>query len=295
MQFRPRRSMLYMPGSNARALDKARTLGADGYIFDLEDAVAPDMKGEARRLVAAAVRDGGYRRRELVIRINGLDTDWADADLEAAVAARPDAILVPKVSTPDTVIGLTARIDALGAPGELRVWAMMETPLSMLNAGAIAATAAAANARLACFVMGTNDLAKETGAALTTDRMPMLAWLSTCVAAARAYGLCVLDGVYNDYRDEAGFEAECMHGRGLGMDGKTLIHPSQIGPCNRVFAPDAQEEAQARRIIAAFEAPQNAGKGAITLDGRMVERLHADIARRTIAIADAVAAMEGEG
>jgi citrate lyase subunit beta/citryl-CoA lyase len=287
--------MLYMPGSNARALDKARTLGADGYIFDLEDAVAPDMKGEARSLVAAAVRDGGYRRRELVIRINGLDTDWANADLEAAVAARPDAILVPKVSTPDTVAALTARIDALGAPGELRVWAMMETPLSMLNAGAIAATALAANARLACFVMGTNDLAKETGAALTTDRMPMLAWLSTCVAAARAYGLCVLDGVYNDYRDEAGFEAECMHGRGLGMDGKTLIHPSQIGPCNRVFAPDAQEEAQARRIIAAFEAPQNAGKGAIALDGRMVERLHADIARRTIAIADAVAAMEGEG
>lgn len=288
MKFRPRRSILYMPGSNARALEKARSLGADGFIFDLEDAVAPDMKDEARALVVDAVRTGGYGKREVVIRINGLDTPWADADIEAAAAAAPDAILVPKVDTPDTLRQLDARLTDLGAPEKLRLWAMMETPLSMLNAANIASAALDEGARLACFVMGTNDLAKETGAAITADRLPMLAWLSTCVAAARAYRLTILDGVYNNFRDTDGFAAECQHGRSLGMDGKTLIHPSQLEICNQVFAPSADEVAFARQIIAAFALPENADKGAITVDGRMVERLHAQIARHTVAIADAI-------
>ena len=291
MDFKPRRSILYMPGSNARALEKARALPADGFIFDLEDAVAPDAKDEARALVCDAVKTGGYGNRELIIRINGLGTDWAEADIEAAVAAGPDAILAPKVATPEMVQELNARLDAAGATPELKLWAMMETPLSMLNAGAIAASAAEQGSRLSCFVMGTNDLAKETGAAMTADRLPMLTWLSTCVAAARAHGLTILDGVYNNFRDADGYANECAHGRALGMDGKTLIHPSQIDVCNQVFAPSLEEVEFARKVIAAFELPEAKGKGVITVDGRMVERLHAEIARATVKIADAIDAM----
>ncbi len=288
MKFRPRRSVLYMPGSNARALEKARSLPADGFIFDLEDAVAPDMKSEARDLVASAVRGGGFGKRELVIRVNGLETEWADDDIKAAVEAAPNAILVPKVETAETVREVSARMSELGAAPNIRLWAMMEAPLSILNAGEIAAAGAGKDSRLACFVMGTNDLAKETGAAITADRLPMLSWLTTCVAAARAYRLKILDGVYNNFRDMEGFVAECEHGRSLGMDGKTLIHPTQIEECNGIFAPSPGEVAFARKIITAFAQPENKDKGAITIDGRMVERLHAQIARHTVTIADAI-------
>jgi len=291
MTFRPRRSVLYMPGSNARALEKARSLAADALILDLEDAVAPEMKAEARRLVADAVSAGAYGHREVTIRINGLATEWADDDIAAAIAARPHAIVVPKVDRPETVRQFCARLDEMGTPSEIAVWAMMETPLAMINAGIIAETAGDENARLDCLVMGTNDLAKETGAALTADRVPMLAWLSTCVAAARAHRIAVLDGVYNDFRDPDGFAAECRHGRSLGMDGKTLIHPAQLATCNEVYSPAESDIEQARRIIAAFAEAENAGRGVITVDGRMVERLHAEIAQRTVAIAEAIDAM----
>ena len=287
---RPRRSVLYMPGSNARALEKAQTLAADALILDLEDAVAPDLKLGARQQVADAVREGGYGRREIAVRINGLDTPWGSDDLAAAIACGPDAILVPKVSTPALVEEVTRAMDDASAPESLKLWAMMETPLAMLNAGAIAETAAKPGARLSLFVMGTNDLAKETGARLIPGRVPMLSWLSTCMAAARAHGLGIVDGVYNDFRDEDGLRAECEHGRDLGIDGKTLIHPGQIGPANEIFAPSDDEVAWARKIIAAFEEPENQGKGAITVDGRMVELLHAEMGRKTVAIAEAIEA-----
>lgn len=293
MSFRPRRSALYMPGSNARALDKARSLAADVVIFDLEDAVAPDAKQTAREQIVAAVTTGGYGPREVVIRINALSTPWGEEDLAAAVAAKPDGILVPKVSRPEDLADLEARLAAQGATDELALWAMMETPLAMLNAGAIAAAKAGPAPRLAAFVMGTNDLAKETGAKLVTGRGPMVSWLMSCVAAARAYGLDILDGVYNDFADIEGFTAECAQGADFGMDGKTLIHPKQIEPCNTAFSATPEEVERARAIIAAFDQPENAGKGAIQLDGRMVERLHADIARRTVAIHDAIAARAG--
>jgi len=288
--IRPRRSVLYMPGSNARALEKARTLPCDALILDLEDAVAPDMKEAARDAVCAAVRAGGYAPREVVIRVNGLDTFWGEADLAAAVEAAPDAILIPKVSHPDTLVSLGARLRRLGAPERTRVWAMIETPLAILRAEAIASAAHDVDTRLSCLVMGTNDLAKETRARLVPGRAPMLPWLATAILAARAYGLEILDGVYNALQDEAGFRAECEAGRDLGFDGKTLIHPNQVAMANEVFAPAPEEVERGRAIIAAFAKPENATKGAISLDGRMVERLHADMARRTVALADAIAA-----
>ena len=286
MTLRPRRSVLYMPGSNARALEKARTLPADALIFDLEDAVAPDAKGTARTLAADAVKAGGFGHREVIIRVNGEGTPWFEDDLRAAATAGPDAILLPKIETPQALARIAAMLDALHAPAGLRLWAMLETPLAMLNAGAVAAATAT---RLAVLVMGTNDLAKETRARQIAGRAPMLAWLSHCVAAARTHGLDIVDGVYNSIADEAGFRAECEQGRDFGFDGKTLIHPSQIAACNVVFAPDAAEVAWARRIIAAFALPENAGKGALQIEGRMVERLHADMAARTVAMAAAVA------
>jgi citrate lyase subunit beta/citryl-CoA lyase len=288
MTVRPRRSALYMPGSNARALEKARTLSADGLILDLEDAVAPDAKEAARGQVAAAVRAGGFGRREVLIRINGLDTAWGADDLSAAAAAGPDAILVPKISAPGDLDALGRRLDALGADAKIRIWAMMETPLAMLNAGDIAATARAPHTRLAGFVMGTNDLAKDTRARIVPGRAPMNSWLMTCVAAARAFGLDILDGVFNDIGNADGFARECAEARDMGFDGKTLIHPSQIEPCNAAFSPAVAEVDDARRIIAAFELPENKGKGVVKLDGRMVERLHAEAARRTVLIADAI-------
>ena len=288
--IRPRRSVLYMPGSNARALEKAREIAADALILDLEDAVAPDAKDLARNQVCDAVKAGGYGRRELVIRTNGLDTPWFDADLAAAAEAGPDAILIPKVSSPETLAEIGHRLTGLWAKPETRVWAMIETPLAILDCERIARAAHEASTRLACFVLGTNDLAKETRARFVPGRAPMLPWLTTAILAARAHGLDVIDGVYNDLKDEPGFRAECEQGRDLGFDGRTLIHPSQVAVANTVFAPDEAELLKARAVIAAFDLPENAGKGAIQLDGRMVELLHAEMARRTVALAEAIAA-----
>jgi citrate lyase subunit beta/citryl-CoA lyase len=286
--IRPRRSALYMPGSNARAMEKARTLPADVVIFDLEDAVAPDMKAQAREAACAAVTAGGYGSRELVIRVNGLDTPWGEADLAAAAFAAPDAILIPKVSSADHVLDVDDGLRALGAPEKLRVWAMIETPLAILQAQAIAAVAQNGMSRLSCFVMGTNDLAKDTRARLTLGRPAMMPWLMTALAAARTAGIDILDGVYNDLSDEAGFRRECIEGRDCGFDGKTLIHPGQIAAANEIFAPSAQEVESARTIVALFDLPENAEKGAISHNGRMVERLHAEMAKRTLALAEAI-------
>lgn len=288
--IRPRRSALYMPGSKARALEKAREIAADVLILDLEDAVAPDAKATAREQVCAAVRAGGYGRKELVIRVNGPGTPWFEADLAAAAEARPGAILVPKVSDPGTLVEIGNRLTALGADLSIALWAMIETPLAILDVECIARAARDPATRLACFVMGTNDLAKETRARFVPGRAPMLPWLTSALLAARAHGIDILDGVYNEIRDEAGFEAECRQARDLGFDGKTLIHPAQVAPANAVFAPDEAELARARAIIAAFDQPENAGKGAIQLDGRMVELLHAEMARRTVALAQAIGA-----
>jgi citrate lyase subunit beta/citryl-CoA lyase len=288
--IRPRRSVLYMPGSNARALEKAREIAADALILDLEDAVAPDAKEMARAQVCAAVKAGGYGRRELVIRTNGLDTPWFAADLAAAAEARPDAILIPKVSSPETLQQVGTLLDGLWAAPEIRIWAMIETPLAILDAERIARAVQDRRTRLACFVMGTNDLAKETRARFVPGRAPMLPWLTTAILAARAYGIDIVDGVYNDLKDEAGFTAECEQGRDLGFDGKTLIHPGQVATANAVFAPDDAELSRARAIIAAFGQPENADKGAIQLDGRMVERLHAEMAKRVVALGEAIGA-----
>ena len=286
--IRPRRSVLYMPGSNARAIEKAKTLAADTLILDLEDAVAPDAKDLARRQVCDAVKAGGFGKRELVIRVNGLWTQWGEDDLTAAMAAKPDAVLVPKVSTPNDLKTMEERFSGHDPEHAVKIWAMMETPLAILNAGAIAG----AGGRLRCFVMGTNDLVKEFRGQHTPDRRNLSAALGISVAAARAYGLAVIDGVYNDIQNAGGFLESCKQARAYGFDGKTLIHPSQIAPCNDVFAPSPAEVDTARKIIAAFDLPENKDKGAIALDGRMVELLHAEIARQTVAMADAIAAMQ---
>ncbi|WP_350335105.1 HpcH/HpaI aldolase/citrate lyase family protein [Coralliovum pocilloporae] len=287
---RPRRSVLYMPGSNARALEKAKGLDADVLIFDLEDAVAPDAKELAREQVCRAAQSRAYGHREVVIRINALTTEWGEADLEAAANAAPDAILVPKVSEQDDVFASQAVLDKVGCSADVKLWAMIETPLSILNARDIAATAKTdAGSRLSCFVAGTNDLAKDTKAHLVGDRYTMLPWLQTCLAAARAFGLSVLDGVFNNIDDYAGFAAECQQGLELGFDGKTLIHPRQVEICNQIFSPMPDDVAFARKIIEAFSRPENQTRGALRLDGRMVERLHADMARDMVAIADAIA------
>jgi citrate lyase subunit beta / citryl-CoA lyase len=291
MTIRPRRSLLYMPGSNARAMEKARELPADGVILDLEDAVAPDAKAKARELITGALQQGGFGRREVIVRINGLDTPWWRDDLTVAAAA-PDAILVPKVSGPEPLREVAKHLVGVRAEARIGIWAMMETPLAMLNARDIAAVARDTDSRLAGFVMGTNDLAKDTRARLLPGRAPMLPWLMTCIAAARAYGIDIVDGVYNELGNSEGFAAECRQARDLGFDGKTLIHPQQIAPCNEAFSPTADEVAWARKIIAAFELPENANKGVIQIEGRMVERLHADMARRAVAIADAIAAAQ---
>ncbi len=289
MTVRPRRSVLYMPGSNTRALEKAKTLAADTLILDLEDAVAPSAKAEARGFVCDAVKTGGYGRRELVIRINSLTSEWGMDDLTAAIEAGPNAILVPKVSTPFDIASVDRAMAS--APQNVRIWAMMETPLAMLNAREIA-SAKTEHPRFECMVMGTNDLAKETGASLEGDRIAMVPWLMTCVAAARAYRLAIVDGVYNDFRNEDGCMAECTQGRLLGMDGKTLIHPGQIAPANAEFAPSDSEVSTAKDIIAAFALPENAGLGAINLNGRMVELLHCKIAQKTVAMSEAISALE---
>jgi citrate lyase subunit beta / citryl-CoA lyase len=290
MTIRPRRSVLYMPGSNARAMEKAKTLAVDAVILDLEDSVAPEAKPAARRQVVEALQGGGFGPREIVVRINGLDTDWWLEDLNAVAKAAPDAVLVPKISKPDQLEDVAERLVDIHADHRIRIWAMMETPLAMLRPAEIAAAAEDVETRLSVFVMGTNDLAKDTRVKIKPGRAAMLGWLANCVAAARAYGLDIIDGVYNDLSDADGFARECADGRDMGFDGKTLIHPNQVEACNAAFSPSADELAQAKKIIAAFDQPENAGKGVISLDGRMVERLHADMARRTVAIAEAIAA-----
>ena len=290
MLARPRRSVLYMPGSNAKALAKAASLPADALILDLEDSVAPDAKEEARAQVVEAAK-GDFGGREVIIRVNGPHTPWGPSDLIAAASAGPDAILLPKVDGPGAIM-LAARVMRENdAPDKTRLWAMMETPNAVLNAGQIAAVAADSASRLSVMVMGLNDLAKETRARLTPGRPNMTAWVANCVIAARAHGVDIIDGVYNDIKDLDGFRAECLQGRDMGLDGKTLIHPGQIDICNEVFAPTTAEIDSARAIIDAFALPENAGKGVIQLNGKMVELLHADMARRTLAIFDAIATL----
>ena len=290
MPIRPRRSVLYMPGSNARALEKAKSLPADGVILDLEDAVAPDAKAIAREQVVAAVKAGGFGPREVFIRINGLDTPWTAEDLTAAAAAAPDAILIPKISTPDQLQLIAGRLLGMHTNHRVRIWAMIETPTAIFNVREIAKAATDAETRLAGFVLGLNDVAKETRARQVPGRAPMVPWITTCVLAAREHGIDILDGVYNDIANAEGFAAECAQARDFGFDGKTLIHPNQIEACNAAFSPSPDEVAQARKMIAAFDQPENKGKGVVQIDGRMVERMHAEMARRTVAIADAIAA-----
>ncbi len=290
MTIRPRRSVLYMPGSNARAIEKAKTLAADGVILDLEDSVAPDAKEAARDQVAAAVKAGGFGRREIFIRVNAVDTPWHADDLAAAAHAAPDAILIPKVSSPETLEMIGRRLLDMGTNHKTRIWAMIETPLALFNILSIAGAARDSETRLSGFVMGTNDLAKDTRARLVPGRAPMVGWLANCVAAAHIHGIDILDGVYNDIGNSDGFMMECVQGVEFGFDGKTLIHPNQIEPCNKAFSPTEDEIAQARKMIAAFDLPENKSKGVVSIDGRMVERLHADMARRTVAIAEAIAA-----
>jgi citrate lyase subunit beta/citryl-CoA lyase len=285
--IRPRRSVLYMPGANERALEKAAGLPADALILDLEDAVAPDAKAEARDRVCEATASDRYGRREVTIRVNGIGTPWHDDDLRAAAAARPAAVVVPKVDSANAVHAIEKGLDAAGAPDHTAIWAMIETPFAMLHAEEVAR----ASERLTVLVMGTNDLAKELQAEHVSGRQPLLAGLGLALLAARATGKVILDGVYNDIRDAEGFEAECVQGRQMGFDGKTLIHPSQLEPCNRVFAPTEDEVDRARRIIEAFDEAQANGRGVVTVDGRMVENLHVEQARRTLALAAAIEAL----
>jgi citrate lyase subunit beta / citryl-CoA lyase len=286
---RPRRSVLYMPGANTKALEKAKTLAADAVILDLEDAVAPDMKDEARAAVTAAVKADGYGKREVIIRVNALASIWGAADLEAAVAVGPDAILFPKISSAQEVHAASDAMDALGAAPSMGIWAMIETPLAIMDIKEIAASSQ--TSRLCAFVMGTNDIAKETRARQTSDRAPFWYALSASVTAARHFGLAVIDGVYNDIADADGFVRTCEQSLAFGFDGKTLIHPSQIEPCNDVFAPSAEEVAHARAVIAAFADQANSGKGVLKVDGKMTELLHRDMALQTVAIAEAIEAM----
>ena len=287
---RPRRSALYMPGSNARALEKARGLPADTLVLDLEDAVAPEAKEAARAVVADTVRARPYGRREVVVRVNAPDTPWGEADFAAAAEAVPDAILVPKVEDAAAVRAAAERLDRSGATAETRLWAMVETPRAVLNAAEIAA----ASPRLACLVMGTNDLVNELRAEHTADRFPVLTALSHCLLAARAHGLAILDGVHNAIRDAEGLRAACVQARALGFDGKTLIHPSQVAVANEVFAPSEDDLELARRYVAAFEQAAAEGRGVAVVDGRLVENLHVENARRLIAMAETIAALEAE-
>ncbi|MFM9943085.1 MAG: HpcH/HpaI aldolase/citrate lyase family protein [Hyphomicrobiaceae bacterium] len=292
MAIRPRRSVLYMPGANARALDKARSLPADALILDLEDAVAPDAKPMARQQIAAALRQGGYGRREIGVRINGFNTPWMGDDIAAVAALAPDAIVLPKAESAADIDRLTDALRRAGAPERTRIWAMIETPIAILRLPEIAGAARHAGSRLGCLIIGLNDLVKATRAELDANRTAALSWLSAGVVAARAHGLDILDSAYNNFRDDAGLRAECRQGRMLGFDGKTLIHPDQISAANEIFAPPAADVAWARAVIAAFALPENQGKGVINLEGKMVELLHAESARRTVAMADAISTLQ---
>ena len=285
---RPRRSVLYMPGSKERALEKAKSLPADALILDLEDAVAPDEKINARELVSEAVRSGGYGARELVIRINGLDTPWGADDLSAACAAGPHAILLPKVESAAMIRDIEEQMQSHGAQPSTLLWAMMETPLGMLNAAEIAAS----TPRLGCFILGTNDLVKDLNAEHTPAREPVITALGLSMLAAKAYGLAIIDGVYNAFKDEDGLRESCLQGRAMGFDGKTLIHPAQIDPCNAIFSPDEAALDLARRQVDAFREATEKGEGVAVVDGKIVENLHVETANRLLAKADAIKMME---
>ncbi len=285
---RPRRSVLYMPGSNPRALEKARTLPADALIFDLEDAVAPDAKSGARDVIARAVHDGGYGQRELIVRVNGQGSAWGFDDLTAVASLPIDGVLLPKVESADGVHQAEAVLTQAGAWDRLRLWCMMETPLGILHAEEIAG----ASPRVAGLVMGTSDLVKDLHAAHTTMRLPVITALGLCLLAARAHNLAILDGVHLDLNDDAGFAESCRQGRELGFDGKTLIHPKTIAAANAAYAPSVEDIAWGRRIIAAFDEAKAAGKGVVLVDGKLVENLHVEEARRQVALAEAIAEME---
>ncbi len=285
---RPRRSHLYMPGSNARAMEKGRTLGADGLILDLEDAVAPDSKALAREQIHAALDEGGYGMRELLVRTNGLDSEWGEDDLKAAAAMKCHGVLLPKVESRQMVLDAIAVLDGSGGAADLPIWCMMETPLGILHAEEIAF----AHERIGGFVLGTSDLAKDLGAAHTPDRIPFMASLELCILAARAAGIAVLDGVHLDLADDDGFRQSCVQGKQLGMDGKTLIHPKTINMANEVFSPSGEDIAWSKRIIEAHAEAEKAGKGVLLVDGKLIENLHVESAKRLVAMADAIAAME---
>jgi citrate lyase subunit beta/citryl-CoA lyase len=288
-QARPRRSCLYVPGANARALEKAKSLPADAFILDLEDAVAPEAKADAREAIRIAVSDRAYGAREIVIRVNGLETEWGQDDLEMAASVGIDGVLVPKITSGDDICVVDQCLNDAGAVPDLGLWAMIETPLAILNIGEIAA--ASSDTRLTGFVIGTNDLAKELNAVPTPERRAFIFSLSAALVAARAYYLVAIDGVYNDISNDAGLSAECEQARVLGFDGKSLIHPSQIGTANRVFSPSEAELSHAKAVVEAFALPENRGKGVISLDGKMVELLHLEQAERLIAIDDAIRQM----
>jgi len=287
--LRPRRSVLYMPAANERALEKARSIAADALILDLEDAVAPDAKEAARTNACAAAASGGYGRREITIRCNGLDTPWGADDLAAAATSGADSVVVPKIASVAEIDAVVAHLDAAGAPSTMGVWAMIETPTAIFDIRSIAA-----HPRVPVLVMGTNDLLKELRAEATADRSALAPHLATALLGAREAQKVILDGVYNDVRDPDGFLAEATAGRRMGFDGKTLIHPSQVDPTNEVWAPDAEAVDYAQRVIEAFDTATAEGRGVITVDGRMVENLHVDNARRVLAVAEAIAAMAGD-
>lgn len=288
LTIRPRRSVLYMPGSNARALEKGRSLAADGLILDMEDAVAPDAKQTARDQITAAIAEGGYGARELIVRTNGLDGPWGEDDLKAAAKMGADAVLLPKVESKAMVDQAVAILDAAGAPKDLPIWAMMETPLGMLHAEEIAFS----SPRLQCLVMGTSDLAKDLRAQHTPDRIPFMTSLGLCILAARAAKIAILDGVHLDLVDDDGFMASCRQGRELGMDGKTLIHPKTIAMANEAFSPSEDEIAWSKRIIEAHAEAEKEGKGVVLVDGKLIENLHVEGAKQMVAMADAITQME---
>lgn len=292
--LRPRRSALFVPGSDDRAVEKAKSVAADVLIFDLEDSVSLDRKEAARDAVAAAVPSLTYGRREIVVRINGLDTPWVARDVAAMVAARPDAVLVPRVSRADDIRRLRTALAAAQAPRDINLWAMIDTPAAIINAAAMAAIAAMPAPAVTCFVLGTNDLAAAIGARIEPGRAALVPHLAHVVVAARAHGLAILDGTFNDLMDETSFRAECVAARNLGMDGKTLIHPTQVALANEVFGPSREEIVWARRVIEAFADPDNSGKAVISLAGRMVERLHERQARRVLEVAESIEAMGTE-
>jgi citrate lyase subunit beta / citryl-CoA lyase len=285
---RPRRSILYMPGSNARALDKGRTLPADALIIDLEDSVAPDAKAEARQQIVAALGEGGYGGRELTIRVNALTTPWGFDDIATISGTNADAILIPKVDSAEAVHQAASIMNSVGAPETMAIWCMMETPRAILHAEEIADS----HSRMGAFVMGTSDLAKDLGAAHTETRLPFMMTLNMCVLAARAAGLAILDGVHLDLNDDEGFRASCVQGRELGFDGKTLIHPKTIAAANEVFGPSEDELAWSQKIIEAHAGALKEGKGVVVVEGKLVENLHVESAKRLVAMAEAIRELE---